>query len=109
MWYNPVLIPRQSILSTTFFDFHDAGTLSSAVSPTFWLYWSIVIPLTTAVVLAWYIWERQRKKRVHEVALELMEQGMDVEDMEKEIMANMRKRTLSKIATRNAASGMTHL
>lgn len=93
-----MLNSRQSVLSTTFFDFHDANGLSGAVSPTFWLYWAIAIPLTILVVVAWYLWERQRKKRVHGVALELMNQGVDVEEMERQIMATMRRETGVRMA-----------
>ncbi|KAL2272421.1 hypothetical protein FJTKL_06588 [Diaporthe vaccinii] len=81
-----------SILSTTFFDFHDSADLSSAVSPKFWLYWVVVIPFTVCVVAAWYVWERQRKKKTHEVAEALKQQGVDVDQMEAELLAAMRER-----------------
>lgn len=83
---------HKSILSTTFFDFHDSADLSSAVSPRFWLYWVVVVPLTVCVVAAWYIWERQRKRKTHEVAEALKQQGVNVDRMEAELMAAMRER-----------------
>lgn len=84
----------KSILSTTFFDFHDSADLSSAVSPRFWLYWVIVAPLTVCVVAAWYIWERQRKRNTHEVAEALKQQGVNVDRMEAELLAAMRERVM---------------
>lgn len=44
------------------------------------------------VVAAWYIWERQRKRRTHEVAEALKQQGVNVDQMEAELLAAMRER-----------------
>ena len=77
-------------LFDTFFNFQTAPSISSAVSPNFWLYWAVTIPLTLAVVGMWLIWER-RKQRAYEV--EDNELGKGPEDIEKEIMTAMRKRT----------------
>lgn len=44
------------------------------------------------VVAAWYIWERQRKRKTHEVAEALKQQGVNVDRMEAELMAAMRER-----------------
>ncbi|KAI1084613.1 hypothetical protein F5B20DRAFT_568012 [Whalleya microplaca] len=88
-----------SIMSTTFFDFHDAPDLSSAVSPTFWLYWAVTIPVTVVVVAFWYGWEKWRKRRKHEIIEGLVQQGVDVEKMERDILSTMRKRTMSKVST----------
>lgn len=79
-------------MSTTFFDFHDSADMSSAVSPRFWLYWVIVIPVTACVLAAWYVWERQRKGKIHEVAEALKQQGVNVDQMEAEVLAAMRER-----------------
>jgi hypothetical protein len=66
------------------------------VSPQFWLYWAISLPLTLAIVMIWWIWERQREKRYEQEDTEL-EKG--VETMEIQIQSAMRKRTMSKVAT----------
>lgn len=79
-------------MSTTFFDFYNTTTLSSAVSPRFWLYWVVVIPLTACVVAAWSLWERQRKRKTHEVAEALKQQGVNVDQMEAEVLAAMKER-----------------
>ncbi|KAI9649436.1 hypothetical protein NHQ30_002012 [Ciborinia camelliae] len=50
----------QSILSTTLFDFHDATTLASAVSPRFGIDWAITFPVTLFILSVWYLWERKR-------------------------------------------------
>ncbi|KAE9362787.1 hypothetical protein N431DRAFT_551031 [Stipitochalara longipes BDJ] len=79
-----------SIFSTTFFNFQNAPNISSAVSPEFWLYWAITIPLTLIVVGLWLLWEK-KKQRAHE------REDLDIEKtsekMERAIMATMRKRT----------------
>ncbi|KAJ0109333.1 hypothetical protein J7T55_000258 [Diaporthe amygdali] len=85
-----------SIMSTTFFDFHDSATLSSAVSPRFWLYWVVVMPLTACVVAVWFLWERQRKRTTHEVAEALKQQGVNVDQMEAEVLAAMQERRNSR-------------
>lgn len=67
-----------------------------AVSNQFWIYWVVTIPLTIVIVLTWYIWERRREKRYAEEDTAL-EKG--VESMEIQIQSEMRKRTMSKVAT----------
>lgn len=44
----------------------------------------------------WYVWEKKRERRYNSEDEDL-EKGS--EDMEKEIMATMRKRTMSKAST----------
>ncbi|KAF8850097.1 hypothetical protein BDZ45DRAFT_603309 [Acephala macrosclerotiorum] len=51
-----------SIFSTTFFDFQNAPNLSSVVSPRFWIYWVVAVPITLIIVSMWYIWERKRAR-----------------------------------------------
>lgn len=79
-------------MSTTFFNFYDSESLSSAVSPRFWLYWAIVVPLTACVIAAWLFWETQRNQRTHEVAESLKQQGVNVDQMEAEVLAAMKER-----------------
>ncbi|EPE26344.1 hypothetical protein GLAREA_02256 [Glarea lozoyensis ATCC 20868] len=85
-----------SIFSTTFFSFKDAATISSAVSPNFWLYWAVTIPVTAIIVGIWYLWEKQRAARYEEEDSDLEK---NIEQMERDIMARMRQRTMSKIRT----------
>lgn len=82
-----------SVFSTTFFNFQNSGPL---VSNQFWIYWVVTLPTTAFCVAGWYLWEKTREKRYAAEDLDL-EKGS--EDMEKEIMATMRKRTLSKAST----------
>ncbi|KAE9365424.1 hypothetical protein N431DRAFT_496517 [Stipitochalara longipes BDJ] len=79
-----------SIFSTTFFNFQTASSISSAVSPTFWLYWAVTVPVTLVVVGMWLVWEK-RKQKANEVEDNESEKGP--EDIEKAIMTAMRKRT----------------
>jgi hypothetical protein len=76
----------------------DSSSVSSnpVVSPLFWIYWVVSIPLTASIVAAWWIWERRREKKYEEEDSAL-EKG--VEAMEMQIQTAMRKRTMSKAAT----------
>jgi len=56
----------------------------------------ITIPVTMAIVGAWWIWEKRRDERYEREDKDL-ERGS--EDMERVIMAAMRKRTMSKHST----------
>jgi len=50
----------KAIFSTTFFDFQ-AQYPSPIISPWFWVYWVITIPVTLFVLGLWYIWHRHIK------------------------------------------------
>lgn len=82
-----------SVFSMTFFNFQNEGP---KVSNQFWIYWVVTIPVTVVIVGVWYIWEKKRERRYDREDLDL-EKGS--EDMEKNIMAMMRKRTMSKAST----------
>ncbi|TVY39155.1 hypothetical protein LOCC1_G005565 [Lachnellula occidentalis] len=82
-----------SVFSMTFFNFQDPGP---AVDNRFWIYWAITIPVTGIIVGIWYVWEKKRERR-YESEDQDLENGSEA--MEKEIMAMMRKRTLSKAST----------
>lgn len=82
-----------SVFSMTFFNFQNEGP---KVSNQFWIYWVVTIPVTVVIVGMWYIWEKKRERRYDREDLDL-EKGS--EDMEKNIMATMRKRTMSKAST----------
>lgn len=94
-----------SVFSTSFFDFSPASqdaagasadSAMAMVSSKFWIYWVITIPVTMAIVGVWWIWERKRDERYEREDKDL-EKGS--EDMERDIMAAMRKRTMSKHST----------
>lgn len=94
------LLP-QSIFSTTFFNFQTASDIPSAVSPNFWLYWVVTIPVTVTVVGLWLWWDKKREERYDREDAEL-EKGS--EQMERHIMAAMRKRAMTKGGTWNVRS-----
>jgi hypothetical protein len=85
-----------SVFSMTFFNFQ--GGDSPAVAPSFWVYWAITLPITMGIVAFWYVYEKRREAIYAKEDADL-ERGS--EDMEKDIMATMRKRTLSKASTWN--------
>ncbi|KAK3302089.1 uncharacterized protein B0T15DRAFT_403587 [Chaetomium strumarium] len=98
-----------SLFSMSFFDFipdnnnNDSSSSSanstsswSPVSPLLWIYFAISIPLTLIVVLGWRWWDRRREMRY---AKEDADIEAGIEKMEAQIMATMRKRTLSKVRT----------
>jgi hypothetical protein len=84
-----------SVFSMTFFNFQNSGP---TVSGQFWIYWAVTIPVTMIIVGIWYIWEKKREARYDKEDSDL-ERGSEA--MEKEIMATMRKRTMSKVSTWN--------
>ena len=83
-----------SVFSMTFFNFQNSGT--AVVSNQFWIYWAVDIPVTILIVGVWYVWEKMREARYNREDEDL-EKGS--EHMEKDIMAAMRKRTMSKAST----------
>lgn len=109
-----------SLFSMTFFDFQDqknnyfyyyangssisgTGTSpdapeddNSVVSPLIWIYFVVTIPLTAAIVLAWRVWDSRRERKY---AAEDAEIELGIDEMERKIMAQMRKRTMSKVRT----------
>tara|TARA_R110002060_G_scaffold44749_2_gene56091 strand:+ start:523 stop:792 length:270 start_codon:yes stop_codon:yes gene_type:complete len=79
----------------TFFNFQ-ADSDQPQVSNQFWIYWVVTLPVTAIIVGIWYVWERKREARYDREDADL-EKGS--EDMERTIMAMMRKRTMSKAST----------
>lgn len=43
----------QALFSTTFFSFAENGW---QFSHSFWIYWTVTIPITLAVVFVWWLW-----------------------------------------------------
>lgn len=113
-----------SIFSMSFFDFipDDGGnppsvssssssptdpaepTPWSPVSPMLWIYFAITVPITLAIVVVWRWWDRRREVRY---AAEDADIEAGIERMEAQIMATMRKRTLSKVRTWDVSGGAT--
>ena len=93
-----------SIFGMSFFDFIPDGndsssqgySSSSPVSPLLWVYFVITIPLTLAIVVCWRWWDRRREAQY---ALEDRDIEVGIEKMEAQIMATMRKKTMSKSRT----------
>jgi hypothetical protein len=83
-----------SVFSMTFFNFQNES--GSVLSNNFWIYWAFTIPFTIVIVAIWYLWEKRREIKYDKEDMDL-EKGS--EDMEKNIMATMRKRTMSKVNT----------
>ena len=82
-----------SVFSMTFFNFQNSGPI---VSGQFWIYWAVTIPVTVVIVAIWHVWEKRREAKYNKEDTDL-EKGS--EDMERVIMATMRKRTMSKVST----------
>lgn len=72
------------------------GTPWSPVSPLLWIYFAISVPMTIAIVICWKLWDRRREARYE---LEDADIEAGIERMEAQIMATMRKKTLSKART----------
>ncbi|KAK2064524.1 hypothetical protein LY76DRAFT_587381 [Colletotrichum caudatum] len=83
-----------SVFSMTFFDFgKDADPV---ISKEIWVYFAITIPLTILIVGGWMIFDRWREGKF---AVEDADLEKNIEHMEANIMAMMRKRTMSKANT----------
>ncbi|AEO69344.1 uncharacterized protein THITE_2119638 [Thermothielavioides terrestris NRRL 8126] len=95
-----------SIFSMSFFNFNNNNNNGNSnsnssgnnqiVSPLLWIYFAITAPLTLLVVVAWRWWDNRRERR-HAAEDADLEAGID--RMEAQIMATMRKRTMSKVRT----------
>lgn len=83
-----------SVFSMDFFNFQDQS--GREVSSRFWIYWVVTVPVTGVIVIIWWVWERNRERR-YEREDDDLEKGS--EQMERSIMAMMRKRTMSKHST----------
>ncbi|KAJ3942496.1 uncharacterized protein N0V96_007997 [Colletotrichum fioriniae] len=83
-----------SVFSMTFFDF--AKDADPVISKELWVYFAITVPLTILIVGGWIVFDRRRESqfRVEDADLE-----RNIEHMEADIMAMMRKRTMSKANT----------
>ncbi|KAH6627884.1 hypothetical protein F5144DRAFT_287443 [Chaetomium tenue] len=66
------------------------------VSPLLWIYFAITIPVTLVIVVCWRWWDRRREAQYAKEDRDV-EEG--IEKMEAQIMATMRKRTMSKMRT----------
>jgi hypothetical protein len=56
----------QSLFSTTFFNWQQPSTPTSNdryISPLFWIYWAVSIPLTVAVVGSYVLWDWKLSKK----------------------------------------------
>jgi hypothetical protein len=82
-----VLTMLQSIFSTTFFNFQNAPDMASTVSPRFWLYWAVTIPVTGFFVTVWYIWERKQTIKYLKEDAEL---DNEVDKMDKNILLGLK-------------------
>jgi hypothetical protein len=85
-----------SLFSMTFFNFNNQPDENPQVSPQLWIYFVIMVPLTLSVLILWRWWDKRREDKYAAEDVDL-EAGIDT--MEAQIMATMRKRTLSKVRT----------
>ncbi|GJC95376.1 protein kinase [Colletotrichum higginsianum] len=83
-----------SVFSMTFFDFGNGA--DPVISKELWVYFAITIPLTIVIVGGWIVFDRRREGKF---ASEDADLEKNIEHMEADIMAMMRKRTMSKANT----------
>ncbi|CAJ2510187.1 Uu.00g060870.m01.CDS01 [Anthostomella pinea] len=95
-----------SVFSMTFFDFNVGEDNSSGdgaeVSREIWIYFAVTVPLTLVIVLSWWFLDHRREKQYAAEDLDI-EQG--IASMEKDMLAFMRKKTMSKATTWNSGGG----
>jgi len=85
-----------SLFGMQFFNFTSNLAPTGVVSPLLWVYFVITVPITGLVFFLWRVWDR-RRTALNMADDDNLEAGID--RMEAQIMAMMRKRTLSKIRT----------
>ncbi|KAI1365175.1 hypothetical protein F5Y08DRAFT_187796 [Xylaria arbuscula] len=88
-----------SIFSMTFFNFNVPE--NTEVSQELWIYFAVTIPLTLLIVGMWWFLDRRREKAYAKEDDDI-EKG--IQTMETEILAVMRKKTMSKAATWGSGS-----
>ncbi|KAL2114143.1 hypothetical protein VUR80DRAFT_449 [Thermomyces stellatus] len=87
-----------SVFSMTFFDF--AADAERVISPDLWVYFAMTIPLTGVIVGSWFYFNQRRKRRVRRDQLAVED---DIDVMEREIMATIRRKTLRTESTWNSS------
>jgi hypothetical protein len=103
-----------SIFSMTFFDFaagtsplpfpnflSDFADANPTISSSIWVFFAITIPVTALIVAGWLAFDRRREGRFKTEDDDLEK---NIEHMEADIMAMMRKRTMSKANTWTSAT-----
>jgi hypothetical protein len=108
-----------SVFGMSFFNFEDGNPLfylsllpglmadpsenadAQPVAVDLWIYFAIAIPITGLIVAAW-MWTDRRREAQHRRDDADLERN--IEQMEKEIMFHLRKRTMSKAHTWNTAT-----
>ncbi|RYO74422.1 hypothetical protein DL764_010825 [Monosporascus ibericus] len=102
-----------SVFSMTFFDFNvgpqwgpdaDTSGQGAEVSQELWIYFAVTIPLTLLIVGSWWYLDRRREKQY---AAEDKDVELGIERLESEILAVMRKKTMSKASTWNSGGHPT--
>lgn len=66
------------------------------VSVELWIYFAVTVPITVIIVVLWLYVDRRREAQ-HAEEDALLEKN--IEDMERDIMFHLRKRTMSKANT----------
>ncbi|PNY27947.1 Uncharacterized protein TCAP_02130 [Tolypocladium capitatum] len=85
-----------SVFSMSFFNFQGGG--NPMVAAQLWIYFVVAIPLTAAIVGFWRWYDRRREAQY---ARDDEDLEKNIDQMEKDIMFHLRKRTMSKANTWN--------
>src|SRR2546423_6194825 len=90
----------------TFFSWQSKDpTTGSYVSPLFWIYWAISIPVTVLIVGSFWIWDRRRAKKRDEEDHQIEEEMNLIKfDAQREMRHKTWKKT-PKIDMRKAGAG----
>jgi hypothetical protein len=82
----------------------DTSGEGAQVSQELWIYFVVTIPLTLAIVGSWWYLDHRREKQ-YRIEDEDVEKGID--RLETDILAVMRKKTMSKASTWNSGNQIT--
>ena len=74
---------RQALFSMSFFHFTpsaDGGSEQWTVSPKFWMYWAVTIPVTALTVGIWFVFQRWHSSDMGSVAKSHDNSAVDIRD-----------------------------
>ncbi len=87
----------------TFFNWQSSNPNGLYVSPLFWIYWAVTIPLTIAVVGSYVLWDRKLSMKAHkeDEAIELrmleMKKNSQSQTVRSGATANSRSASILKV------------
>jgi Mg2+ and Co2+ transporter CorA len=83
-----------SVFGMSFFNFEEGSNI--IVSAELWIFFAVTVPITALIIAAWMWFDRRREAQYARDDVDL---ERSIDEMEKDIMVHLRKRTMSKANT----------